>query len=191
MGEAALNRCYNLNTVHLGAEVETIPSHAFAFCRSLTEIHIPSRVQRLDFGCFTRCDRLRTVTFDTVNSVLSDIGVDAFSGCTSLQEIAIPHTVERIRAQAFSGCTALRRVTFSRGPNDEPPSIVAIEERAFQRCENLAELELPASLVTFSTVAFPDMSIVAVAPRPEDAEDINWETPTPAVVPGGIRLRFR
>lgn len=183
IGRGCFNRCYNLNTVHLGAEVETIPSHAFAFCRSLTEIHIPSRVQRLDFGCFTRCDRLRTVTFDTVNSVLSDIGVDAFSGCTSLQEIAIPHTVERIRAQAFSGCTALRRVTFSRGPNDEPPSIVAIEERAFQRCENLAELELPASLVTFSTVAFPDMSIVAVAPRPEDAEDINWETPTPPSSP--------
>ena len=204
IGRHAFDHCQNLRTVvyhpHDGREVRSlnIGICAFAWCTSLLELTPPSvialyinpyafarcsllervrgRIRRLGKDAFAGCTKLRH--FEFVPSVgghgLTEIGNYCFHECSSLEEIEIPHTVQRIGILAFYGCKALRSVRFARGPNDEPPSIVEIFERAFKGCESLAELELPASLATFSSEGFPNMAIITVAPRPEGADQIRW-----------------
>lgn len=88
---------------------------AFAECKSLTRVVIPSSVSQIGgsgmfdtIGAFYRCTNLSEV----IMTDTQHIGYFAFSGCESLTHIIIPHTVERIYNNAFKDCINLINVTF-------------------------------------------------------------------------------
>jgi hypothetical protein len=80
--------------------------NAFTNCRRLSSICIPSSVVELGESCFTSCQSLSKVTFES-GSRLSEIGDQAFAGCWSLSSICIPSSLGNIvlAHPALLGCT--------------------------------------------------------------------------------------
>jgi hypothetical protein len=75
-----------------------IESYAFSYS-SLQSIVIPSRVDILCFGCFSWCESLSSISFES-ESRLTRIESRAFS-YSSLQSIVIPHNVQFIADNAI------------------------------------------------------------------------------------------
>ena len=87
--------------------LEVIGNQAFSSCRKVKQIIIPNSITNIE------------------------IGWDAFSFCKSLEEIVIPENVKILGNGAFSYCKKLKKVHF------ENPIGITIENRAFNKCENL------------------------------------------------------
>lgn len=93
--------------------VEVVGYGAFAYCRSLTEILLPSSVKSISSWTFYECNNLTKVSiFDSTtqiadSSILSQIGDSSFLKCTNLHDITIPATVTTIGSKAFSHCQKL------------------------------------------------------------------------------------
>lgn len=75
---------YALETVVLPSNIKVIPSGAFYYCESLSDIRIPETVKYIRDG--------------------------AFRGCKSLQEIIIPESVKTLSWNVFDSCNNLREV---------------------------------------------------------------------------------
>lgn len=80
----------------------------------LTTISIPSSVERIGFGAFALCKKLRSVNFEA-NSKLKVIGEGSFKGCESLRRLDFPASLREIQEWACGGFSSLRVITF---PND-------------------------------------------------------------------------
>ena len=130
---------------------------AFARCKSLTSITIPSSVVTIIGNPFYRWHgnlyneskafiyeddvlfnknkttliayRAKETNYIIPNSVTT-IGEGAFRGCDSLTSINIPNSVTTIRKSAFWGCKSLTNINI-------PNSVTTIEDGAFHNCINL------------------------------------------------------
>ena len=92
-------------------KLETIGQSAFAGCKSLSSIDLPS-AKNLLRGAFFECTLLRDVKF---GKSLVSLGV-AFDDCHSLERITIPLKNGLIRHDdAFLGCDNLKRVDLVEG----------------------------------------------------------------------------
>ena len=87
IGDYAFYRCYDLQSVTLGAGLESIGEGAFARCTALAGIEL--------------------------NEGLDYIENYAFDNCTALKSITIPSSVTRLYDGAFRNCTGLSAVTFN------------------------------------------------------------------------------
>ena len=94
---------------------------AFSFCRSLSEIVIPSSVTSIGDGAFSCCHSLSEIV---IPSSVTSIGDHAFSGCDSLSEIVIPSGVTSIGNYAFSGCSSLKYISI-------PKSVIGLNGNPF------------------------------------------------------------
>jgi hypothetical protein len=86
-----------------------------------TESHvvIPNWAEFLYSGCFSRCQMVCNVNFESGSNV-SRIGDSAFDKCFSLSSISIAASVEVIGRQCFRECSRLAIVTFeSEKPNSQ------------------------------------------------------------------------
>ena len=117
---------------------------AFSFCRSLSEIVIPSSVTSIGKGAFSCCDSLSEIV---IPSSVTSIGDSAFSGCRSLSEIVIPSSVTSIGDSAFSGCRSLSEIVI-------PSSVTSIGDWAFSGCDSLSEIVIPSSVTSIGDSAF-------------------------------------
>lgn len=86
IGTSAFYGCSELLTVEFAqnSKLETIGESAFAYCRSLKNISIPSRV--------------------------TDIGKNAFLCCSSISELTLGYSVKSIGQGAFSSCNGLKKL---------------------------------------------------------------------------------
>jgi hypothetical protein len=111
-----------------GLPVTSIGPGAFAGCRNLTNVAIPSSITIIGDQAFFYCTNLASVTLPT--SVTS-IGQGAFVACTALTSVAIPNSLTNIPAMVFMGCTSLTNITI-------PNGVTSIGDRAFDVCSSLA-----------------------------------------------------
>ncbi len=74
----------------------------------VTELTIPSKVEKIGVMSFQGCKKIKKVTLP---KALTHIGSNAFNGCESLQNITIPKKVKGIGSGAFMKCAALKKVT--------------------------------------------------------------------------------
>jgi hypothetical protein len=84
-------------------EVEALgglPEHGKADLQG--KLCIPSSVEKLGKWCFSRCESLSTVTFES-SSKFSSIEQSAFGDCSSLSSICIPSSVEKLDKDVFYG----------------------------------------------------------------------------------------
>jgi hypothetical protein len=134
----------SISAVKFGAlpKLSAIEREAFAFCRNLESITIPSSVTILCHASFTGCSSLHLVSFET-GSRLVRIDEHAFSNCLALKSIVFPPKLEIIGESCFFRCENLEVVVFS---NDS--SLIRIERVAFENCRSLKSFSLP-SLVEF------------------------------------------
>lgn len=88
-----------------------IDAHAFAYCRFLQSIEIPSNVNVVQHAAFNQCESLESVTFAGETHITGD----AFAGCISLKSIKLTGNTY-IGADAFAGCAALTDVFYDGSP---------------------------------------------------------------------------
>ena len=117
---------------------------AFSYCRSLSEIVIPSSVTSIGKGAFYGCDSLSKIV---IPSSVTSIGDRAFSWCPSLSEIVIPSSVTGIGDSAFYGCDSLSKIVI-------PSSVTSIGDSAFYDCRSLSEIVIPSSVTSIGDRAF-------------------------------------
>ena len=82
-------------------------AYAFADCKSLEEVVLPSNLTSLRDGVFYECDKLRSVTLP---SLISNIPSYTFYNCKQLTNVYIPENVNYINYCAFASCTSLKSV---------------------------------------------------------------------------------
>ena len=126
----------------------------YAFCRSgLQEVCLPKNIEILEGGIFSRCNGLRSVTWNCTCDV---IPADCFAFCSNLtnfdfssikrveknafcrsglQEAFLPKNIECISEEAFSGCSELHSVTWHCTCDVIPASCFAF-------CLNLTRFDL-------------------------------------------------
>jgi hypothetical protein len=109
---------------------------------------IPSSVEKLGSDCFSGCQSLSTVTFES-GSNLSSIEDFAFNCCSSLSSICIPSSVETLGGYCFSGCQSLSTVTFDSGSK-----LSCIEDFAFHCCSSLSSICIPSSVENLGSYCF-------------------------------------
>mgnify|MGYP005965192129 CR=1 FL=1 len=142
--DSAFSFCRSLSEIVIPSSVTSIGKGAFFRCHSLSEIVIPSSVTRIGDGEFYGCVSLSEIV---IPSSVTSIGGSAFSRCYSLSEIVIPSSVTSICDSAFSYCRSLSEIVI-------PSSVTSIGKGAFSRCVSLSEIVIPSSVTSIGDSAF-------------------------------------
>lgn len=151
----------NVSSVVIPNTVTSIGNSAFAYCKLLTNIQIPSSVKSFGSYVFTESGLTNPVTCGKIMLYcppsyegechipmgITELVGGVFAGCTKITKIIIPYGVTRINSSTFSGCTALESVSI-------PSSLEYVSESAFSGCSSLKECILPPSVNGMSKRAF-------------------------------------
>ncbi len=116
-----------------GIPVKEIAPEAFDREEEITEVHIPSGVEKIGYRAFGHCYKLKVVRMPEYLTVIDG---DLFIDCYQLEEITLPEGVEKIGSYAFYRCQSLPSINI-------PETVVSIGERAFFGCHNLKTIDLP------------------------------------------------
>lgn len=95
-----------LESITIPEGVKRIEASAFYDCCSLRRVILPSTLEEIGGGLFTRCYNLESVDFSKV-SLLKEIPSNAFEDCRGLKSITLPKGVERIKHAAFMNCMGI------------------------------------------------------------------------------------
>ena len=148
---------------------------AFSFCRSLSEIVIPSSVTSIGDLAFSFCRSLSEIV---IPSSVTSIGDRAFCGCSSLKYISIPKSVICLNGNPFAKwngkleCLSPNfvfeddilfnkdksRIISFRDQNIKsyviPSSVTSIGDHAFSWCRSLSEIVIPSSVTSIGKGVF-------------------------------------
>ena len=142
--DSAFSFCRSLSEIVIPSSVTSIGKGAFSYCVSQSEIVIPSSVTSIGDSAFYGCDSLSEIV---IPSSVTSIGGSVFSRCYSLSEIVIPSSVTSIGDSAFSYCRSLSEIVI-------PSSVTSIGKDAFSRCVSLSEIVIPSSVTSIGKGAF-------------------------------------
>lgn len=164
VGDAALNRCYELESFTLGSETNEIKSSAFEYCTALsnieltpkilyidarafansglTEISIPKEIETIANQAFYKCEALKKIDF---SDGVKEIKEAAFSYCSALEEIHLSKVLTKIGKEAFYACSSLTEITL-------PKKLINIGEDAFGACKALKEIKVEAGNTAFTSI---------------------------------------
>ena len=127
-----------------GVNVYNIGEKAFADCKYLESITLPSTLKSIKADAFKNCIRLCEVD---IPEGTTSIGDSAFEGCKSLTSAVIPEGVKKIPNNLFYGCKLLTNVSL-------PDGVISIGDGVFAQCSSLTNIELPESTTKISSGAF-------------------------------------
>lgn len=129
VGERAFSGCSELKELVLQSGLRAIESEAFSFT-SLVEVALPDTVEEIEAGAFCDCG-IKTFTVDKNNKVYHSAG-----NC-------VIHTADK---RLVAGCS------YSVIPSDG--SVMSIGERAFEGCDEMTGIEIPACITDIGDNAF-------------------------------------
>lgn len=154
----------DITALKLGANVKTVGSEAFSYCRQLQSVLLNEGLQTIGSDVFSDCDALRSVyipgTVTSWNSAFAECGLEqavlgegiqmiadnAFSSCSDLIAVVVPESVTEIGEYAFSGCGFVEYTV--------PDSVKKIGNRAFAYCNKLRAVRIPGTLDEIGDCAF-------------------------------------
>lgn len=158
----AFSSCTSLERVALPDDTETIGPYAFFHCNALSSVNLNKKLDLVDYAVFLDCSVLTSIVFP---SGTRTIGSYAFSYCEKLSSVVFPTKVETIGYNAFDGTdwffkkpygmVYIYKVAYSyKGEMPQNTTIRIPEGKthlcdgAFQDCDGLTTLYLPASLTS-------------------------------------------
>lgn len=140
----------NVKTVILPDGFISLGYRAFMDCSELTDITIPSTLNRpISGSCFENCTKLEKI--DLSSTAIPSLENSAFRGCTSLREIKFPPELTEIGDRCFYKCSALEELQL-------PEKLQKIGEEASAGCSALKTVTIPTqmNLNSFSRCTFYD-----------------------------------
>lgn len=111
---------------------------------NLTEIVLPTSIERLDDKTFMDCTALVSINIPYFTSY---IGCHCFMGCQSLSSIDLPIYLERIGEGCFAYCVNLREISI-------PSRITALSNFCFMNCSSLSSVRMSSNLVKVGSFCF-------------------------------------
>jgi len=195
IGMLALSYCRHMTSVELPNTLCEVGDYAFLGSEALLSIEIPADVTEIDYWAFSSCSALSAINvvaenrfYSSVDGVLFDKDRDVLlcfpeGKARECAEYEIPVGVTRIGYGAFNNCNGLSRVLI-------PASVVAIEEFAFDDCSDLETIEVDADNKDFASVG----GVLFSADR---TELIRWPAGNDsasegyAIPPGTLRIGSR
>lgn len=119
-----------------------------AFSNSkIKKVIFPDTMQTIGDEAFYACEKLKEIDFGHRITRIGENGNQhMFSGC-AFKKITFPPQIKEIGISAFSLCRELEEVIFNEG-------LEVIQKEAFQNCQNLLEINLPASIKKVGMDAF-------------------------------------
>lgn len=181
----AFRYCDNLTDVILSEGITDVYDFAFDGTSRLTNISLPSTLQRIGNNAFSvsgiqTLELLGGVTEigdrafarSLISSIrlpegLTTIGAGAFSECHGLTAITLPSTLRTIKRDAFLGCVYLESIEI-------PDSVTTFEYGAFTHCRSLTHVKLPANLRIIGTNMFYDCRSLENITLPGNITSIEW-----------------
>ena len=150
-----------LKEVTLNEGLKTIGDEAFAGCRNLKAICIPSTVNKIGSNICGNCIFLESIkvcekneyyiSFNS-NIIVNKANMQIIQGC---YKSAFPNTIKSIGERAFYGLPLLKTIEL-------PDSLVKISKKAFYGCINLEKISLPSSIQCIDDYAFSEISQNAI-----------------------------
>lgn len=122
--------------------VEVIGKRAFANCKELTIVVLPSSVKVIYDEAFENSGLKKIVIPEGVEVIARRM----FSNCKRLAVVSLPSHLAKIEKEAFSGCTSLTDVHL-------PESLTEIGSGAFSHC-NLNQIEVGSNVMSIGRGAF-------------------------------------
>lgn len=140
---AALYGAYNLKKVVFAdnSNLKKIGNQAFAYCRDLTSINLPSSLEEIEYYAFYNCRSLESINLP---NNIKKLGLSIFN-VTGITSIVVPPYAELDRT--FYECKNIESVILSEG-------LETIGHGAFFSCDNLKSVKLPNSLKKIDGQAF-------------------------------------
>ena len=142
LGERSFSGCSNIEELDLSnSKLTSIPEGAFAYCKNLKTIKLPSTITSIGDEAFYNCQSLTNIEgLDKCN--LKSIGSAAFSNCKALENLDFSQsTFTDVPPKAFNGCSALVKITL-------PNTLTTIGGYAFYACYGIPQLDLSNTALT-------------------------------------------
>ncbi len=124
--------------------VTNMATKAFAGCKNVTSINLPSTLTAIPAEGFYKCTTLRTIN---IPANVTEIGEYAFYGCTALTGINIPAGVRSIGSKSFYNCTSMTTLVLN-------SSSTEIRSYAFAGCSRLSSVTLPGNGANVGNMSF-------------------------------------
>jgi len=143
IGTYAFYKAYGLRTVFFegNSELASLGTYAFAYCRELLEIILPTTITAIPDSLFYGCASLFSAGFGPITSV----GKSAFYGCSDLTLLFLPTSLQSIEEYAFYNCYSLVSVTLG-------SAVETLGAAAFAGCQSLTSIEVSGNNGYFVSV---------------------------------------
>ena len=182
----AFSHCENLKTagpIGGGYNYEfgwkdSIPSRAFNYCQSLSDVTFPDGLTNIGEYAFTHCTGLIDIK---IPESVKSIDTGAFHTCTGLSTIIIPNGVQRIGSFAFTGCENLKTA----GPvgSEANIQISGSGELSLPLCRinNLVSVDIPDTITSIKRSVFanwPDIKSLTIPDSVTSIDDQAFQSCT-------------
>ena len=166
-----------VSSVQIADGITDIPDAAFWGCETLVDVTLPQTLRTIGKNAFVQCVNLARIN---IPEGVTSIGGDAFFLCRSLTRLTIPDSVTSIEGNPFQYTSAEIQVSpgnpafsvtdgvlFNKehtrliacpcnkaGAYEIPGGVREIGAHAFQDCDDLTDVTIPASVVSIERNPF-------------------------------------
>ena len=105
-------------------------------------------------GTFSRNTEIIKVT---IPSYVTEIGDLTFYNCSSLENVTLVNSITKVGKSAFAYCSSLKDFKTSQGDSGFT-RVTAVEERAFEGCSKLANLDFGTTIESIGDYAFTNFT---------------------------------
>ena len=160
-----------ISSVQIADGITDIPDSAFWGCETLVDVALPQTLRTIGKGAFGQCVNLTRIN---IPEGVTSIGDSAFLMCGSLTRLTIPDSVTSIEGNPFRHLAAeimvssqnpaisvVDGVVFNKGgtrliacPSNKagayaiPQGVLEIGTHAFENCNDLTDVTIPASVAS-------------------------------------------